>query len=290
MYFKIYVPATSANLGSGFDSAGLALNRYNEFTFDFTQEGIKFFDEIYQFDTSLTLDSFFKTLTLLDVEHPKNVHLTTVSNIPIARGLGSSSTCIVAGVLAANHFAKTNLSLEKLALIATKLEGHPDNVVSAIYGSLNLSLYEEKLFNNNVTVHQDLYFIALVPDHTVKTSEARNILPTSYEMGDIVFNLSRVSFIEKAFSTLDEELLKIVTQDRLHQSYRKQLIQDFKQIDNALKHPKIITSWISGAGPTMMALCHRDNTKEISDHLSRKLPKSIQILSLQIEPKGAMIK
>lgn len=287
MKFKITVPATTANLGAAFDTAGLALNIYNTFSFDFTQKGIHYTDDLYRFETSLTLESFFKTLSILKIDHPQAVHLHTVSNIPIARGLGSSSTCIVAGVLAADYFADTQLSKERLAQIATKLEGHPDNVVSALYGSLNLSLLEDELYNLNIKVHDDLALIALVPKEAVKTQDARNILPKSYPMYEIVHNLSRLPFYEKAFKEKDETLLMLITQDKLHEPYRKTLIPNYDHIKKYLNHPLILTSWISGAGPTIMVLVDKEHQKAVMEALG---PTNTQILDCQIELKGAMIK
>lgn len=289
MNFKITVPATSANLGCGFDVAGLALNLYNEFYFDFDKEGIHFGDDDYDFDHSLTLDIFFETLKKYGACCPKNVHLHTVSNIPPTRGLGSSSTCVVAGILAANHYGKLNLTQDDLALLASEYEGHPDNVVSALFGNLNISLFDHHFFNRNIKVHPDLAFIALIPSHPVKTEEARASLPKAYPISDAIYNLARIPFMEEAFQNKDEALLKEVTQDKLHQQYRQSLIKDFAKIEAIYLTQDIITAWVSGAGPTILLLVDKKKQAEVLFNLQENNPFSLTILGLQIDIKGAII-
>lgn len=289
MKFKIKVPATSANIGAGFDTVGVALTLYNEFTFDFSKTGVSFSDDQYTFDTSLTLDAFFETLERFAIQRPENLHLYTQSNIPIARGLGSSSTCIVAGVLAANHYANLKLSNESLGEIVSQIEGHPDNVISALYGNFNLSMFDKKLFNINTKVHEDLAFLAIVSNLPVKTSDARNILPTSYTLDQITFNLSRLPFYQKAFKEKNSELLKKVTQDKLHQNHRAKLIEDYELIRKVIKETQAITYWISGAGSTIIVLVDKNSLNNVYLSLKPHLSKETQILKLSVDTQGATI-
>ncbi len=289
MQFKIIVPATSANIGPGFDISGLALELYNEFYFNFDSDLIQFTDDRYPFDTSLTLDAFFHTLDLYHIKHPKGVTLHTVSNIPIARGLGSSSSCIVAGVLAANKYGELKLTKEDLLKIATDIEGHPDNVVSAILGKFNMSLYDHEIYNTSVKLHPDLEFIAIIPPYEVKTEAARNILPTSYTLKDVQANLSRMPFIKEAFETKNKELIKLVTQDKIHEPYRKNLIKEYEDVKSLLSKLDIYAFFISGAGPTMLVCLDKDKVKPTLNHLSQNLDSSILLRHCKIDNKGAMI-
>lgn len=290
MKFTIKVPATSANIGPGFDTAGIAFELYNEFTFDFDVKGIHFYDPAHQFDTSLTLNTFFEVLDMFEVIRPTDVLLTTKSRIPVARGLGSSSTCIVAGIFAANEYANLNLNRDNIAKIASKIEGHPDNVIPAIYGHLTVSLLnEDDLFIQKIIPSTELAFIAIIPNHEIQTQEARNILPKSYFMGDLIFSMSRTAFLLKAFETANPKLLKVSTQDKLHEPYRKKLISDYSNFSKAIESTQRITSWISGAGPTIIVLTNKENAKQDVETLQQSCGKFATITILQTDIKGAMI-
>ncbi len=288
MKLTIKVPATSANIGPGFDVAGLALNLYNIFTFDFNQTTTEFYDYKHTFKTSLTLDTFFKVLDQHNIERP-NVHLYTESNIPIARGLGSSSTCIVAGVLAANSYANLNLSKLSLAKLASYYEGHPDNVVPAIFGNINMALLDDNLYVQSSFVHQDYGFIAIVPNHEVSTQDARNILPESIKLEDLTYTQSRTTFLLDAFRNYNEELIKTVTKDIIHEPYRKQLIQNIDLIEDILNEENIITHWVSGAGPSIMVLTNIRNIETIHTSIKSKLKDFAFTTVLQVDTKGAII-
>lgn len=290
MKFKVIVPATTANLGPGFDISGCALSLYNEFDFDFTQHSIRFTDDDYEFEESLTLESFFKVLKLYQIDKPKGVHLHTISRIPVARGLGSSSTCIVAGVLAANKYANLNLSSQKMCQLASDIEGHPDNVVSAILGSFNMTLYQDHFFNIQVDVHPDIEFIALVPKYAVKTQVARDILPQSYSLSDIQINLSAIPFVKMAFESKDKNLLRMVTQDRIHEPYRKHLIKEYNKVYDLIEDLDPLAFCISGAGPTMLLALESSNVPYYMQYLKKHLADELTLLHCQIDKKGAMIK
>lgn len=290
MKFKLIVPATTANIGPGFDISGMALDLYNEFEFDFQKKtGIVFTDDVYTFDASLVLDTFFLILDKFKVDPPQNLHLHTTSNIPIARGLGSSSTCIVAGVLAANKFANLNLDTQTLIKLTTEIEGHPDNVVSCLLGGFNMSLYDESVHNIKVNLHQDLSLIALIPHYEVSTKDARQVMPKNYTIEDVVFNLKRMPFIKEAFETLNKDLLSKVLEDKLHEQYRQDLIQEYDLVQKTLKDLNHLGFFISGAGPTMMILVEEKEASNIYEHLSVNLQETLTIRHCQISLKGAMI-
>ncbi|NLW15346.1 MAG: homoserine kinase [Erysipelothrix sp.] len=289
MKFRITVPASTANIGSGFDMAGIALNLYNTFDFNFNTEGITFSDDTYSFTTSLVLDTFFTVLNTYNIEPPSNIHLHTKSHIPIARGLGSSSTCIVAGIIAANRYADLKLSKLDIAKIANDIEGHPDNVVSAVIGNMNLSLADKKLYNQNFKIHDDLTFIAIIPNYEVLTKDARDIMPDNYQISDVIHTSSRTAFLKVAFETGNKELIASVTKDKLHQPYRQKLIKNYDDIDHFLNKSKALTHWISGAGPTIIALVKKSDAHELYNEITLKFGKEHAILNLQICDKGAII-
>lgn len=256
MKFSVKVPATTANLGPGFDSAGIALSLYNLYHFDFSvTTGITFSDSQYHFDDCLTLDIFFKTLTLFHHSKPTNLHLLTESNIPIAKGLGSSSACVVAGIFAANYYGQLNLTPLEIAHIATQFEGHPDNVTPAVFGNLCVSIYDQDTFVvRSFSIHPSLRFGFIYPQQTIHTDTARALLPATYSLDSIVYSLSRAALLINAFQTADIALLKTVTKDKLHQPYREPLIHNCDQLYQILDNYNAICSWVSGSGPTLCAV------------------------------------
>ncbi|AMC93249.1 hypothetical protein AOC36_04460 [Erysipelothrix larvae] len=287
MKFSIVVPATSANMGPGFDTAGIALSLYNTFTFELkTSGGITFHDSDHDFNESLTLNTYFQVLKEFKVNPPQHIHLETKSNIPVARGLGSSSTCIVAGIMAANKTASLNLTKHEMAQIASRIEGHPDNVTPAIMGNMCLCVYDSESFLvQNLTVHPSLQFVGVYPDKPVSTQKARAILPTTLPYEAIVYSLSRASLLAYGFQSGDVFVLAQITKDKLHEPYRSTLIEDYALIIDTFTSLECITSWISGSGPTMIALVQ--NPDEALNTLASNLSSTYSIHHLTVDTAGA---
>ena len=198
---KIKVPATSANIGPGFDSIGLALSLYNTFTFEEIPKGLEIMgcDDRFKGEDNLVYTSMKRTLAEIGHEIG-GIRITMETNIPVSRGLGSSAACIVAGILGANELAGSPLSKDGLLKIATEIEGHPDNVAPALLGGLVTSIAEgDEVFHNNINVAKGIKFIALIPDFTLSTKEAREVLPKEISFKDGVFNVSRVSYYCQPF-------------------------------------------------------------------------------------------
>ena len=252
---KVKVEATSANVCVGFDVLGIALNLYNEFTFkeqeEFSFKG--FLDEFSKKETNLVYESYKKVFDLRG-EKPIPVEIGFKGDIPVSRGLGSSSSLIVAGIFAANYFLKNKYTKEELFDIAAMLEGHPDNVAPAIYGGLVASYKKgDKYYPNLYAINKDLRFTVVIPKNKVSTHDARGVLPKELPYSDIVWNMSRIINLPKAFMEGNITLLKDLFDDRLHEPYRKKLILEYENVKNVVDKYDCAFA-ISGSGSTMLII------------------------------------
>lgn len=251
---KVIAKATTANLGPGFDCLGLALNIENKVI---VRESNKEFKD----KTHLIYLSIKKVFDILGKAMP-NIEIEQQIGIPICRGLGSSATCIAAGCVAGNVMAKANLSIDDLIKIGTEIEGHPDNIVPAFLGGFTVSSMED---NKVVYFHQKSYegfkFAIMYPEFTLSTSEARRVLPKNIPFEDGVYNLGKASLLTAAMITGNRELLKYACKDKIHQPYRKSLIPYFDEIIDKANNQGALASFLSGAGPTIIAVLDRDDNK-----------------------------
>lgn len=244
---KIRVPATSANLGPGFDVLGLALNVYNTFSFErsntFLFENI---EEKYANEDNLFIQAYKKTFE----KDVKPIKLRFDTCIPISRGLGSSAALIVGGITAGYIIQERPFDIEEMLSLATEMEGHPDNVAPALLGGLTACLKETKLFTEQIPVHDSLCFTILIPDSAVATEEARKILPQEISLNNAVYSSSHLLFLTKALKDGDIELLKYTSKDILHEPYRKTLIPHFTEVKDIVLKDQDGTFLISGSGST----------------------------------------
>lgn len=260
MEFQIRTPGSTANLGPGFDALGLALSIYNHLTIQtlpnsglqITAEG-EGADIVPKDETNLfyeaavfTAKKIGQTLPGLKIHHQ--------NNIPFARGLGSSSTAIVAGVLAANHIFGQPLCQQDQLNITTEIEGHPDNVSPCLLGGLTMSSVEnEHVACVRALPPQTLKSVVAIPQFELKTADARNALPKEVSLKDAVYSVSRACLVTAALMAGDLDQLKIGMQDRLHQPYRAHLIPQFDNVIQAALDAGALGAALSGAGPTLMA-------------------------------------
>jgi homoserine kinase len=252
----IKVPATSANMGPGFDCLGVALDLYNYFEIEETASGLEIIgcDALYSNETNLIYTSMQKCFEVLNYQ-PKCLKININSNIPISRGLGSSAACIVGGVAAANELAGGKLAKAQLLEIANRLEGHPDNVAAALMGGLTIAVQDKgKVYYESVKIADSLRFCAIIPDFTLSTSEARAALPNNLTYGDAIFNISRAALLVTALSNGSYDLIKYACEDALHQPYRSKLIPGYDEIVQRSKDLDCLGVFLSGAGPTIMAI------------------------------------
>jgi len=262
---KIRVPATSANLGPGFDSLGIAFNLYNTFTFEEIPKGLEIVgcDEYYNNEDNLIYLSMKKALA--DMDHRiSGVRITVDSDIPISSGLGSSAACIVAGILGANELAGRPFSKDDMLRTATNIEGHPDNVAPALFGGMISSVYDEKVYYSKVNIVKGLKFLALVPDFKLSTKKSRSVLPKVVPHNDATFNVSRVALMITALQNGEFDLLKVAGQDKLHEQYRGSLINGYDTIVSECKKTDAKGIFLSGAGPTILLAIKEDDSKTYS--------------------------
>lgn len=287
---KLRVPASTANVGSGFDSIGIALALYNHVEFEACDRVlVESVDDIPKGNDNLIVSTIAHTFA--HAGRPfKGVHLIQENNVPMSRGLGSSSTCIASGVTIADELMGNILSLSDKLDIAALIEGHPDNVAPALLGGFVAAVID----NGHVTYHQkplsrdELCFIVVVPDFPVSTHEAREALPKSFPMGDAVFNLSRSSLCTAAFLTGNYNLLKVATKDRLHQRYRLQLIHGGEAIMERMLGLGAFSATVSGAGPSLLAIVPAaDNAiyTGLVGYIAREFP-AYRVLRLYADNRG----
>ena len=251
---KVTVPATSANVGAGFDSLGLSVSMHNVFTFE-ECEGIQISSvdgtHVPAGSNNLVYRSARVVYDQLGIPL-RGLRITQRNDIPMARGLGSSSACIVAGILGANALLGDKLTKRQMLTLATAIEGHPDNVAPAMLGGFVTSVIDE---GQVYSVKKDI-----VPDFRLLTSKARAALPQMVSHKDAIYNLSRAALATAAFCDGDYALLGVATKDSLHQQYRLPLIQGGDDVFELALDLGALAVYISGAGPTIMAVVHKDDT------------------------------
>lgn len=263
---SIQVPATSANCGPGFDTLGLACTLYNEVTYEITDakgfqlevtgEGA---DYLKPFGRNLAFASFLRVWNEATCGQRIGLKVTMHNRIPMSRGLGSSSSAIVAGIYAANALCDNHFSQDELLAIATDIEGHPDNVAPALYGGFTISYMEQgKAHSLRLLPAKPLKFIAVVPDSKLATVLARQAIPETVPHKDAVYNTSRASLLVGALLSGNYDYLGMALEDKLHQPYRAHLIPGLADVFAAAKDAGAYNAIISGAGSTVMAYASPD--------------------------------
>ena len=254
----VKVPATTANLGPGFDCLGMALDIWNSVRVDIGPPGIVIHGEDSDDLRPLESNLVFRCFRIPFVESGRPVPeamLTCQNEIPLGRGLGSSSAATVAGLMAGNELAGRPLSPEKLLARAARIEGHPDNVAPALLGGCQIVVSEDgRLVTSRVPVPRELKAVLFVPDIPMPTSQARALLPDSIDRKDAVYNLGRVSLLVRALATGDLTDLAIATEDRLHQPARQAIFPPMKVIMRAALDAGALGVFLSGAGPSLLAV------------------------------------
>lgn len=294
----IKVPATSANMGSGFDSIGIALQLYNHLWFEEIEKGVEIVINNKQ-DITLPTDKsnlIYRTMVDFYAEIGKvipGVRLIQEDYIPVTRGLGSSAACIVAGLMAANHLSGCHYSKDELAQLAAKIEGHPDNSNPALFGGMIVGALDAvEMRHVKLSMPDELTFAVMVPDFPVSTEESREVLPEQVSRQDAIFNSSRAALLVSSMITGNIDNLRMAMEDRLHQPYRKQLIPEMDRIFKAAKGYGAVGAYLSGAGSTIMAVLTEEKEKEFQAKMSAYLnaiPHEWTLTLLKPDPEGAQI-
>ena len=287
----VRVPATTANLGPGFDAFGCALSLYTDVTFEETEAGLEITgcDEAFTGPDNLAYTAYCAVLGSLS-EEVKGVKIHIDAQIPIGRGLGSSAALLVAGAMAANVLRGNRLSTQGLMNITNAMEGHPDNLAPAFFGGLTASMVDNGLpITVSFPLHPDWEILALIPDFELHTHFARSVLPAQIPRADAVYNLSHGAMVLKALELGDEKLLRNAMQDALHQPYRKKLIPDYDAIEGLVRTSGAAFC-LSGAGPTLLCITRNKKLREtLEKRLDGITSTKWEIRPLHVEFKGAHI-
>ncbi|MDU5417402.1 threonine synthase [Peptoniphilus harei] len=285
---RISVPASSANLGPGFDVLGLSLDLANTCEF-------KLSDDKNEFENNINSNLIYKAYNYaFDFygEEVLPVDFDLDTNIPLSRGLGSSASCIVMGIMAAFDVMKRDFDKKQILKLATKMEGHPDNVAPAIFGNAVASILKDnQVYLEEFEISNNFKFLAIIPDFKLPTKEARDALPKTYSKEDAVFNLSRLSMVILSLISGNEENLRVALDDKIHEPYRLSLIPEIDDIEKIIDDSEALGHYLSGAGSTIMVVLKADdNTSE--DEIKNKLDKlsnSYEVRLLDIDKRGAFI-
>ena len=285
---RISVPASSANLGPGFDSLGLALGLYNTCEFkkisdkDLFEQNLK--DNLIYKAYKYTFDFYKKEI--IPVEFDLD------ANIPLSRGLGSSAACIVMGVMAAFSVMEKEFDKKEILKIATEMEGHPDNVSPAIFGNASAAiLKDQEVFVEEFEISNNFKFLAIIPEFKLPTKLAREALPQTYTKEDAVFNISRVSMLILSLISGNEENLKTALDDKIHEPYRLKLIPEIDEIEKIIADSPAIGHYLSGAGSTIMVIL-KSNDTESEKFIKNKLEKlsaNYKVMPVEIDKRGAFL-
>ena len=311
MKVSVKVPATSANIGPGFDCLGMALPIYNTITIEETvlpgtgieinmiSEGEESIDEMIFDDIPKDKNNIvYRAVEMLYNsigQEPSELKINIQSQIPITRGLGSSAAVIVGGLMAANKLLGSPADETALLSIATEVEGHPDNVAPAILGGFVLASEEKDglITYKKLDWPEEWDITVCIPDFELSTNIARSVLPETVSMQDAVYNSKHLAMLVAAVQTRDEKLMKEALHDKLHQPYREKLIPGMKEIIEAFKHEDgVLGCVLSGAGPSMLIISHKydlDKIKTAVKDIWEGQSIKTDIRTLKIEQNGAQI-
>ncbi len=293
----VRVPATTANLGAGFDCIGAALSLYNEFKFSpATQLIIEATgaesDRVDRGSSNLAYQAFVKLFEHLHQPVPP-VKIELGLGVPLARGLGSSATAIVGGLVGANALVGSPCSLGVIMQLAIEMEGHPDNVVPALIGGCRLAATRGDQWEIcDIDWHPDVMPVVAIPDFELSTTAARQVLPGNYTRADAIFNVAHLGMMLRGLETGNAAWLATGLADRLHQPYRQTLIKGYAEVEQAAINAGAHGLVISGAGPTLLALTAPDQSAAVATAMNTawtNLGIKPQVQALAIDLQGAQI-
>ena len=293
---KVRVPATSANLGPGFDSLGISLSIYNEYEFSLEENKGLFFEGIekeFQNEDNIIFMAIKKVFNKYDFKFTGLRIKIIKQDIPISRGLGSSSSCIVAGLIGAFALMNKEINRDEILSLAVEIEGHPDNVCPAIFGGLVSTIMSDnkKPLYNCVDVKEGVKFIALIPRFKLSTEKARAILPKEVPFRDCIYNIGRAALLISCFSNGNYALLREATKDKIHEQFRSRLIDNFDEVYNKVLELGAFSCFLSGAGPTLMAIVDKEDINFVNRFRGFMSEQNINwdIKELTIDKHGAKI-
>lgn len=285
---KIIVPATSANVGPGFDSVGVAVTKYLEI--QVCEEREEWMIE-HQLGKWIPRDerNLLLKIALQIAPDLQPRRLKMVSDIPLARGLGSSSSVIIAGIELANQLGNLKLSKHEKLQLATKIEGHPDNVAPAIYGNLVIASSVEGQVSAVVAPFPECAFLAYIPNYELRTRDSRGVLPKKLSYKEAVAASSIANVAIAALLTGDMvKAGQAIESDLFHERYRQELVREFATIKKVAKRNGAYATYLSGAGPTVMVLADPDKMPKIKAELEKQ-PFKGKLHDLQVDTQGVRV-
>ena len=285
---KIIVPATSANVGPGFDSVGVAVTKYLEI--QVCEEREEWMIE-HQLGKWIPRDerNLLLKIALQIAPDLQPRRLKMISDIPLARGLGSSSSVIVAGIELANQLGNLKLTDHDKLQLATKIEGHPDNVAPAIYGNLVIASSVEDQVSAVVAPFPECAFLAYIPNYELRTRDSRGVLPKKLSYKEAVAASSIANVAIAALLTGDMvKAGQAIESDLFHERYRQDLVREFATIKKVAKRNGAYATYLSGAGPTVMVLAELDKMPKIKAELEKQ-PFKGKLHDLQVDTQGVRV-
>ncbi len=255
----VKVPATSANMGSGFDVLGLGLSLYSTLQMREVRSGLIISDNdetgfVPKDERNLVYRAAKRVFDTVGYK-PSGLLIRQHTDIPMTRGLGSSSACIIGGMIAANVLSGRKLSYGEILNLAADLEGHPDNVAPALYGGLCVSAVDNGIvYTNSAKIDSRIKAAVFIPEYPVSTRKSRGSIPEAYSRQDAVFNISRAALMYAALSSGNTGLLKTACDDKMHQPYRKDHIEGYDFIFDTAYALGAKAVYLSGSGPTIVAI------------------------------------
>lgn len=313
----ISIPATSANLGPGFDSLGLALSLHNTFSITPARLSSIHISGEGEDRPKLRVDNVFVKIfneTLEHFDYPKGHYKFSFhNNIPISRGLGSSSAVIIGAIVSAYHIMQRPIDKTEILNLALTYESHPDNITPALCGGFNIAMLEHtKLsknqgaksipkstskkpeFSSTQVIHftqpipNEIKAIVVIPNTPISTKYSRRTLPKKYSTKDAVFNLSHACMLSVAFLSHKWELLREASKDRFHQEVRMKNLPILFSVQKTALDSGAISSTLSGSGSSFLNICYRDDSEALACVLREKFPK-FHVLELEFDNHGARI-
>ncbi len=293
---RVRVPASTANLGSGFDTLGMALTLYNEVELTEGRDGVQLLVEGEGKSVlekagaqNLVLRAVQSTLKDLGAS-PPGLRVRQINRIPLRRGLGSSAAACLGGIAAAAHLVGAELPTDEILSRALRFEGHPDNITPALMGGLTASaIVEGRVISARVRVPKRLKAVVVIPRLEIATKRARAVLPKQVPFQDVVFNLNRLALLMAGLTTDRLDLLGVGSEDRLHQPYRAALLPGMEAILEEGRRAGALASFLSGAGSSLMALVSDDGDeigRRMSERWRREFGVENSVRLLEIDRQG----
>jgi len=291
----VTVPATSANLGPGFDTLGLAINLRNEIRI----KPSKFLSISVKGEGSnnpkikknnMFLNIFNEHYKRLTGGRIDNFRFEFFNKIPISRGLGSSSAIIIAAIASAYVAAGESYNKRKILNSALKYEPHPDNITPAVMGGFNVAcVHEGKVFSKKHRLPSFLKAVLVIPNKTISTHKSRNILPNTYHKSEVVYSLSRAAYMTALFMSESWELLRIAAKDKIHQDRRMAMMPELYRVQKIAMENGALMSTLSGSGSTFFNMCYEDDAKKIANKLKNAFSE-FKILICDLDNYGLIAK